>query len=94
MAHFKSYIVVLDGTNDQTLVISSPVVSITVWGDTSSVQLSVRPGDGNDFMRINTGGSLTLGDNQAGELLEPLRLTLRAASALTVNVLVEETLIR
>lgn len=74
----------LDGTNDVDVPISVPFISATMYADTGSVQLNVRPVRQSDFLPINNGGAFTF--SEPGRIFEPTVVTLRAASAVTAFV--------
>lgn len=76
----------LDGTNDVPVSLGVPMESITVYGDTTTVTLSVRPSAGSDFQVLNNGAGFNY--ERVGRLIDPCVMTLRASSALTVYIVI------
>lgn len=62
------------------------LLSVTVVPQTSSVDVSVRPGQQSDFLLLSAGRTATF--ELAGQLIQMPQLTLRAAAAVTVAVVV------
>lgn len=88
MVRFQVIRLQLDGTNDVPVQLPTSMTSLTIYGDTTSVQLLYRPSQQSDFAPLNNGGSITLEPLQPGLLIEPSLFTFRAVSALTVYLVV------
>lgn len=86
MAHTIRYQVIraqLDGTNDLDVPVPQ-ADSITIYADTTSTALSIRPSRQSDFLVVNGGDAFNFEpiDGEVGATV----ITLRAAAALTVYV--------
>lgn len=83
---FRVFNLQLDGTNDVPVDLPERMISITVLPQTSTVTVELRPSSNSDFLSLLSGRSITL--EQPGQLIEPTRVTLSAASAVAVDLIV------
>lgn len=88
MVRYIASRVVLDGTNDQDvdLTAGGEMVSLTIYGDTTTLTLQVRPGTSGDFLPLNSGDTLSL--SEPGRTITPTKVRLRSTAALTAYVIV------
>jgi len=88
-AHFHAVRIELNGTNDVPFKLAYAVKSITVYADSATQQIFVRPSPGSDFHPLNNGAAFTY-EPADGEAIDPTVLTLRSSAAVTAYVVIGE----
>lgn len=83
---YFGFAVALDGTNDANVPLPFVMRSLSIVPLSTTVTVQYKPSDRGDFLSLQSGMTVTL--EPPTERIAPTRLTLRAASAVAVNVIV------